>query len=128
MLREKREHRQHRENPDSPEDTAPPRPLSEPVFWILLSLAGEPQHGYALMKDVDKHSAGRVRLTTGTLYGALARLLEDRWIEHFDTPDTARDKRAYRLTSLGRTRLQGETERLRHLTRLATARLKSRAI
>jgi DNA-binding PadR family transcriptional regulator len=107
---------------------APPRPLSEPVFWILLSLAGEPQHGYALMKSVNTLSAGRVRLTTGTLYGALARLLEDRWIERFDTADTARDKRAYRLTRRGRTRLHDETERLRHLTRLATARLKPGAI
>ena len=101
------------------------RPLSEPVFFILLSLAGEPQHGYALMKSVDTLSDGRVRLTTGTLYGALARLLEDRWIERFETRDTTRDKRSYRLTALGRTRLHGETERLRHLTRLATTRLRS---
>lgn len=102
------------------------RPLSEPVFWILLSLAGEPQHGYALMKNVDTLSGGRVRLTTGTLYGALARLLEERWIERFKTRDTARDKQTYRLTPLGRTRVRDETERRRHLTRLASARLKSK--
>lgn len=103
-----------------------PRPLSEPVFWILLGLAGEAQHGYALMKNVDHLSEGRVRLTTGTLYGALARLLEDRWIERVELRDTARDKQAYRLTPLGRARLRDETARLRHLTQLAATRLRSR--
>jgi len=101
------------------------RPLSEPVLWILLSLAAEPQHGYALMKRVDSLSGGRVRMTTGTLYGALARLLEDRWIERFETGDTSRDKQAYHLTAAGRARLRGETERLRRLARVA-ARLMSR--
>jgi DNA-binding PadR family transcriptional regulator len=100
--------------------------LSEAVFWILLSLAGEPQHGYAMMRNVSTLSEGRVRLTTGTLYGALARLLEQRWIERFDSQDTARDKQAYRLTALGRGRLHDETVRLRHVTRLATSRLKSK--
>src|SRR5215470_6930220 len=111
----------------SRDNTRPPRPLSEPVFWILLSLAGEPRHGYALMKDVASLSEGRVRITTGTLYGALARLLEDRWIERFETRDTARDKQAYRLTPAGRARLRDETERLRDIARLAAARLKARA-
>lgn len=96
------------------------------MFWILLSLAGEPQHGYALMKDVSEQSEGRVRLTTGTLYGALARLLEDGWIERFETRDTSRDKQSYRLTTLGRTRLREEADRLRHVARTASARLKSR--
>ncbi|HET9834460.1 MAG TPA: helix-turn-helix transcriptional regulator [Vicinamibacterales bacterium] len=111
----------------SPDKTAArAKPLSEPVFWILLSLAAAPQHGYALMKDVADSSEGRVRLTTGTLYGALARLLEDGWIERFDARDTSRDKQAYRLTGLGRTRLRDETERLRHVARTAAARLKSK--
>jgi DNA-binding PadR family transcriptional regulator len=101
------------------------RPLSEPVLWILLSLAAEPLHGYALMKRVDTLSEGRVRMTTGTLYGALARLLEEGWIERFEASDTARDKQSYRLTAIGRARLHTETARLRHLTRLATARLRS---
>src|SRR3954466_3966720 len=102
------------------------KPLSEAVFWILLSLAGQSQHGYALMKDVDELSEGRVRLTTGTLYGALARLLEDGWIERFDARDTSREKQSYRLTALGRSRLHDETDRLRHVARTAAARLKSK--
>ena len=110
----------------SRENRSRARPLSEPVFWILLSLAGEPRHGYALMKNVLALSDGRVRLTTGTLYGALARLLEEGWIERVELRDTARDKQAYRLAPAGRARLSDETARLRRLTRLATARLKSR--
>ena len=100
------------------------RPPSEPVFWILLSLADAPQHGYALMKTVTALSDGRVRLTTGTLYGALGRLLEEGWIERHDSRDTTRDKQPYRLTALGRTVLKDETDRLRQVTRAAAARLK----
>ena len=51
-------------------------PLSEAVFLILLSLAEGPKHGYAIMKDVHELSAQRVSLSTGTLYGALKRLLK----------------------------------------------------
>ena len=113
---------------DMSRESTSAKALSETVFWILLSLAGEPQHGYAVMRSVDTLSEGRVRLTTGTLYGALARLLEHRWIERFESQDTARDKQAYRLTALGRVRLRDETARLRHVTRLATSRLKSKEV
>ena len=54
------------------------KPLSEPVMLMLTSLASEPKHGYALLKDVEELSNGRVQLSTGTLYGAIHRLLEDR--------------------------------------------------
>ena len=113
------------------DDTVPggrQRPLSEPVFWILLSLSGRPRHGYALMKEVHSLSEGRVRLTTGTLYGALGRLLADKWIEPFASGDTSRDKQPYRLTSIGRTRLREEAERLRHVAHAAAARLRLREV
>jgi len=102
------------------------RPLTEPVLWILLSLANQPRHGYALMKDVESLSEGRVRLSTGTMYGALGRLLEDSWIERFEHSDTSREKQAYRLTAAGRARLRDELDRLRQLTRAAATRLKTR--
>ena len=102
------------------------KPLTEPVLCILLSLADKPRHGYSLMKDIEALSNGRVRLSTGTLYGALRRLLEDLWIERFEQPDSARDKQAYRLTSTGRKQLHAELERMRQLTRAAAARLKAR--
>jgi DNA-binding PadR family transcriptional regulator len=93
------------------------RPLSEPVFLILASLAEEPRHGYALMKDIEELSEGRVRLSTGTLYGAIRRLLEDGWIERFAQKDTSRDKQAYRLTAAGRGQLKAEVVRMKQLTR-----------
>jgi DNA-binding PadR family transcriptional regulator len=101
-------------------------PLSEPVFLILTSLAEEPRHGYALIKDIEHLSSGRVRMSTGTLYGALHRLLEANWIERHSTADTSRDKQSYRLTKAGRARLAIDLDRLRTLTRAATARLKAK--
>lgn len=98
-------------------------PLSEAVFLVLLSLTEQPRHGYSILKDVESMSGGRVVLSTGTLYGALQRLLSQGWIERFEIEDTSRDKRAYRLTSKGRRSLQAELERMRHLTRLATVRV-----
>lgn len=98
-------------------------PITEPVLLILLSLAEQPRHGYAILQDTTAISHGRVRLSTGTLYGALARLLEDNWIERFKDEDTSRGKQAYRLTSLGRRNLQMEVSRLKQLTHAASLRL-----
>jgi DNA-binding PadR family transcriptional regulator len=91
---------------------------------ILVSLASKPQHGYALMKDIGDLSQGRVEVTTGTLYGALRRLLEDGWIERFDQEDTSREKQAYRLTAIGRRHLEMELDRMKQVTRMAAARLR----
>jgi DNA-binding PadR family transcriptional regulator len=101
-------------------------PLSEPVLLILMSLADRPRHGYALMKDIEVLSNGRVQMSTGTLYGALRRLLENMWIERFEQEDTSREKQAYRLTLEGRKQLQFEVERMKQLTRAANARLRTR--
>ena len=101
------------------------RRLTEPVLLILMSLADQPRHGYALMKDIESLSQGRVRLSTGTLYGALHRLLEDRSIERFEQEDTSREKQAYRLTVAGRRQLEMELDRLRQLTRAGMSRLRA---
>jgi len=98
-------------------------PLTEPVLLVLLSLAEQPRHGYSILKDVERMSAGRVALSTGTLYGALRRLLEQGWIERFAENEALRDRRAYRLTSKGRRNLQVEIDRMKHLTRLAGLRI-----
>ena len=90
-----------------------------------MSLAERPRHGYALMKDIEILSHGRVRMSTGTLYGALRRLLEDQWIQRFEQKDTSREKQAYRLTPSGRKQLQMELDRMRQLTRAASARLRT---
>jgi len=100
------------------------RPVTEAVFLILASLADQPRHGYALLQDIEILSGGRVRLSTGTLYGALRRMLEEEWIAPFAQSDTSRDKQAYRLTPGGRRMLRAELDRMKQLTRAATARLK----
>ncbi len=100
--------------------------LTGPVMLILLSLAEQPRHGYSILKDVEWMSRGRVMLSTGTLYGALRRLLDQGWIERFTEDESPRDRRAYRLTSQGRRNLQLEVQRMRHLTKLATARVARR--
>ncbi len=56
------------------DDMAAMLPLREPTFLILLSLADGEKHGYAILKDVSEISQGKVLLSTGTLYEALARL------------------------------------------------------
>jgi DNA-binding PadR family transcriptional regulator len=101
-------------------------PLTEPVFLVLLSLAQRPRHGYSILKDVEQISGGRVVLSTGTLYGALQRLLSEGWIDRFEDQDTSREKRAYRLSSKGRRNLEAEIERMRHLTRVAGLRIARR--
>ena len=100
------------------------KPLSEPVVLILASLAEEPRHGYALLKDIEELSGGRVALSTGTLYGALRRLLDDGWIRRFEQDDTSRDKQAYSLTASGRRRLDAELDRMKQLTRAASLRMR----
>ena len=97
--------------------------VSEPVLLVLLSLAEQPRHGYAILKDVEAMSGGRVLLSTGTLYGALQRLLDNGWIERVEEDNTPRDRRTYRLTARGRRNLQMEIERMRQLTKVAALRM-----
>ena len=99
------------------------QPPSELVLFILLSLAAEPRDGYAILKDVEELSGHRVRMSTGTLYGAIRRLLDDRWIERFRETDTPRDRQSYRLTPTGQNVAAEEMRSMRLLTRLATLRL-----
>ena len=98
-------------------------PLTEPVLFILLSLAEQPRHGYSILKDIEGMSDGRVVLSTGTLYGALRRLLDEEWIERIAEAESSRGRQAYRLTAQGRRNLQREVGRMKQLTRLASSRV-----
>ena len=103
-------------------DTLSNLPLREPTFLILLSLSPGPKHGYAILKEVDSLSDGRVKLSTGTLYGAIERLLDQGWIRRVEDPipnDTNRPRKAYELTELGRKTLNAETARMRRLVTVA---------
>jgi DNA-binding PadR family transcriptional regulator len=97
--------------------------VTEPVLLILLSLAEQPRHGYGIMKDVAEMSDGRVRLSTGTLYGALRRLLEEGWITRHSVEDRSRGRQDYRLTARGRKALEQEVSRVKQLARIAGLRL-----
>lgn len=102
-------------------------PLREPTFLILLSLAGDGKHGYGILLEVESLSQGRVSLSTGTLYEALSRLLEQGLIERCtadgpadeDTvPNTSRrgkPRKSYRLTRPGRELLRAEILRMERL-------------
>ena len=98
-------------------------PLGEATFFILLSLMPSPRHGYSIMKTVEEMSNGRLQLSTGTLYGALKRMLEQAWIERYeaaDDNDNGRIRKTYRLTDLGRRILDAEIARMDSL--VVTAR------
>lgn len=97
-------------------------PLTEPVFFILLSLAPKPRHGYAIMKETAVLSDDRVQLSTSTLYGAIKRLLEQGWIERLDEnggQENGRVRKIYVLTPLGRHILQAEVTRMEGLVTAA---------
>ncbi len=96
-------------------------PLKTQWFHIMLSLAGEDQHGYGIMQEVLQRTTGKVRLWPATLYGSLKRLIEAELIAESDERpapelDDAR-RRYYRLTAFGRQVLDAECDRLQELVR-----------
>ena len=102
----------------------PRESLSEPSFYILLSLSN-PLHGYGIIKNVEALSSGRIKLGAGTLYGALDKMLKKKWIlKHKQAVDSGRRK-VYGLTPLGREVFENEVERLRELVKHGLQALKA---
>lgn len=103
------------------------RTMQEPTFLILTALAAGPQHGYGIIGDVERMSAGRVRLRAGTLYSALDRLEGDGLValDREDVVDS-RLRRYYRLTGAGAEALASEVERMRAGANEAARRLRVR--
>ena len=101
-------------------------PLTAVAFEILLALGGDDQHGYSIMQEVQRRSDGRIVLHPGTLYRALARLLNTGLIEELDerpAPDLDDQRRRYyRLTPLGQRVARAEAERLASQVSAARAR------
>jgi DNA-binding PadR family transcriptional regulator len=99
-------------------------PLTPVAFEILLALADGEQHGYSIMREVERRSSGAVVLHPGTLYRALARLLESGLIEELeerpDPQDDDQRRRYYQLTHHGIAVARAEAERL--ASQLAAAR------
>ena len=98
-------------------------PLPSAAFQILLSLADEDLHGYAIMRQVEEQTGGRMRLGPGTLSSSIQALLEEGCIEELDSSGDAtaaeERRRYYRLTAGGRKLARTEAERLADLLRVA---------
>lgn len=98
-------------------------PLTPVAFEILLALAEEPLHGYAILQAVESRLGGLLPLRTGTLYRSLARLLEDNLIEEVAGGDgTDERRRCYRITAHGRKVAAQEAVRLEGQVTAARAR------
>jgi len=94
--------------------------LTSVEFHVLLALFGGASHGYAIMREVQELTSGRLRIGPGTLYTAIKRLVAARLIEECEA-DTER-RRCYRLTRKGRELGSEEARRLSALVRTARKR------
>ncbi len=98
--------------------------MREPTYLILAALAARPQHGYAIIGEVDRLSDGRVRLRPGTLYAALDRLATDGSVAiHGETVVDGRLRRTYRITDEGRASLEAAADRLADNVKVARRQL-----
>ncbi len=101
-------------------------PLPAAAFQIMLALSDGDLHGYAIMREVEEQTGGRLRLGPGTLYGSIQALLEGKLIEEVDragdTEEHRERRRYYRLTVAGRKLARSEAEKMADLLRVARAR------
>jgi len=107
-------------------DRDPAEPLSPPVYHVLLALAGEVLHGYAIMRRFNELTGGKEELLPGTLYATLARMTDGGLIEEARAPRGEESggppRRHYRVTPKGVAVAQAETERMRRLVAVARQR------
>ncbi len=93
--------------------------MSDPTILVLASLADGDKHGYAMMEDIQRFAG--VRLGPGTLYGAITRLEERRWIRPVGCDDR---RQRYTITSAGRKYLTVQLQQLDRVVKTASRRLK----
>jgi len=110
---------------ESSDDVQTLLPLPTAFFHILVALADRDRHGYSIMQDVSARTDGKVRLSAGTLYSAVRRMLEQGLIEELrDRPDPSSNderRRYYRLTRLGRRVALAEARRVNDMLTQARA-------
>ncbi len=95
-------------------------PLTHVVYHVLVSLAGEPRHGYGIIKNVLERTDGDVELEAGTLYAAIRRMRDDGLLAEVPAPAEADARRRYyAITELGRETARAESRRLESLVALA---------
>jgi DNA-binding PadR family transcriptional regulator len=101
-------------------------PLPPATFHILLALSDEDRHGYAIIQDVEARTGGDLKLSAGTLYRSIQRMLEQGLlVETRDRPapeDDDERRRYYRITPLGTAAAKAEAGRLNELVRMARAK------
>jgi DNA-binding PadR family transcriptional regulator len=102
-------------------------PLPLATFHILLALADEDRHGYAVLQEVERRTGGELRLSAGTLYRSIQRMLEDGLIVELrerPVPEALDDERRryYRITAFGGAVARAEAARLQTLLRMARAK------
>src|SRR5918912_1341336 len=106
-------------------DTNSLLPLPAAAFHILLALADEDRHGYAIIQDVEARTGGQLTLSAGTLYRSIQRMLEQGLIvetQERPAPDLDDERRRYyRITPFGNAVARAEARRLTQLVRLARA-------
>jgi DNA-binding PadR family transcriptional regulator len=98
-------------------------PLTPVVFHVLLALTGGDRHGYAILKDIQQRTDGRMKMQAGTLYGTLQRLLDLGWVDELDPPEDEVDarRRYYRLNRQGRAAIETDVQRMDALVKAARA-------
>ena len=95
-------------------------PLPAPFFQILVALAAGDAHGYAIMRHVEERTGGKLRLSPGTLYGSIKRMLELGLIQEAPRKSGGDERRrCYRLTGLGRKTARAEAARMTETLRYA---------
>ena len=102
-------------------------PLTPTAFHVLLAMASGPRHGYAIAREVEELTDGRIVMGPGTLYGSLQRMVASGLIEETDNPREkglhARRRRYYRMTPVGSMALRSESEWLLRAVNVAQERL-----
>ena len=113
------------------EHSSPPSQVTPAMFNVLLALADGEKHGYAILKEVAEQTQGEARLSTGTLYGIIKRLLAEGLIAESRTrPSAERDdqrRRYYRVTEAGRGVAAAEAARMEKLIARARAKRLTKA-
>jgi DNA-binding PadR family transcriptional regulator len=108
-----------------PPDSAALLPLPPAPFHILLAVADEDRHGYAIIQEVAARTAGEVRMSAGTLYRSIQRMVEQDLIEETaarPAPELDDERRRYyRITPFGLEVARAETARLQAMVRIAHA-------
>ena len=95
-------------------------PLTESYYYILLCLYKKPLHGYGIMQETARLSEGKVKIGSGTMYGAVSNMLMKGWIvEAVNEEPNDNRKRMYQITERGKEILKVEIERIRYLLQSA---------